>query len=60
MQSNGQKILFLIDGNNILPTNKHFRRYFQSKNPIEKVYAQIRTRWYISHCLSSSAILFFD
>lgn len=61
MHSNNQKILYLVDGNNILPTHKHLRKYFQSKQTIEKVFAQIRTRWYISHCFQKEeVILFFD
>jgi hypothetical protein len=61
MQADSRPLLFLVDGNNILPTNKHLRRYFQSKRPLDRVVAQLRARWYISHCFSSAqVVLFFD
>lgn len=55
------KTIFLVDGNNIFPTNKHFRRYFQSYLLSEKVQAQLRLQWLLSHALEpQGSILFFD
>jgi hypothetical protein len=45
------KTVFLVDGNNIFPTNKHFRRYFQSFLLSEKIEAQLRLQWLLSHAL---------
>jgi hypothetical protein len=55
------KIIFLVDGNNIFPTSKHFKHYFISKSTEDKIEAQIRLRWFISMALGSEeVILFFD
>ena len=45
--------LYLVDGNNIMPTNKHFRKYFQNMSQEYKIEAQIRCRWLISLALAS-------
>jgi hypothetical protein len=61
LSASNSNVVILIDGNNILPTNKHFRKYFQSKTKMEKVIAQVRCQWYFSHCFrKEEVILFFD
>ena len=30
-------------------TNKHLRKYFQNRNHLYKICAQLRCRWYFSH-----------
>lgn len=37
LEMDQENIYFLIDGNNILPTSKHFKHYFKSFTPIEKI-----------------------
>jgi len=55
------KAIFLIDGNNILPTNKHFRKFFKSNLIMEKIEAQVRLKCLIGHSFEKEeAILFFD
>lgn len=55
------KNLFLIDGNNIFPTSKHFKKYFLSYNVEQKIEAQIRLRWLVSMALKGDqVVLFFD
>ena len=55
------KVLYLIDGNNILPTQKDFRKYFQSNSENERVQAKLRCQWLISYALDiQGCYLFFD
>jgi hypothetical protein len=42
-----KKTIFLIDGNNVLVTNGKFRKYFESKDDLHKVEAQIRLHWIV-------------
>ena len=52
--------LFLVDGNNIMPSHKHLRKYFKGSMR-DKVEGQIRLQWYLSNCLpSQNVVLFFD
>ena len=54
-------MLYLIDGNNVIPTSRNLRLYFQSYNKLLKIQSQIRLRWLISHAFHHQhALLFFD
>lgn len=58
---NNNKVVYLVDGNNIMPAVKHFRQYFKSYDHKEKITTQIRLRFFISIALPpESVILFFD
>ena len=61
LKHNVDDMFILIDGNNIFPTSKHFRKYFMSYNLEEKIQAQIRLRWFVSIALNcNNVVLFFD
>lgn len=48
----------VVDGNNVLPSHKILRRYFQSYSYEHKVEGQIRLRWLLSEVENCS--LFYD
>lgn len=61
MEVDNKNTLFLVDGNNVFNTHKVFREYFRSQDRFDKIQAQIRLRWLISHSFDAeNVILFFD
>lgn len=59
------KVLYLVDGNNIIPAIKHFRSYQQSfdaaQNANRRMQNQVRLRYLIALALPADSVcLFFD
>lgn len=61
IEKDQNEVMYLVDGNNIMPSIKHFRCYFQSRDRRDKVECQVRLRYLISLALKNqNVVLFFD